>query len=89
MVFTKHETRLFFAVDAQGTRNRKPPPGPPLPTTGRGFPPHHFPAFPTISRQKNCPCASVGAPSDLLGRPHDEPRSLASPHCRERQVNPC
>ena len=87
--FTNHETRItkhgfyvfhesrntaFFAVGAQGTRNQTPLPGPPLPPTVRGFPAHHFPAFPTISRQKNCPCASVSAPSDLLGRPHDECR---------------
>ena len=64
-----------------------------------------------------CPRASVLAPSAVLGRPHDEPRSLGnptkvrripfppgkcakrivpqfpspcgSPHCRERQMNPC
>ena len=35
---TKHESRLFFAVGAQGTHNQKPPPGPPRTPPGRCFP---------------------------------------------------
>ena len=35
---TKHGTRLFFAVGAQGTHNQTPPPGPPRTPPGRCFP---------------------------------------------------
>ena len=39
-VFTKHEIRntAFFAVDAQGTHNQKPPPGTPCTPPARCFP---------------------------------------------------
>ena len=38
---TNHETRLFFAVGAQGTHNQKPPPGLPRTPPGRCFPVRH------------------------------------------------
>ncbi len=54
--FMNHETRntdgtaVRFAVRAQGSHNRKPPPGPPNPLPSHCFPARHCPLLPTIAR---------------------------------------
>ena len=80
---TKHETRItaFFTVGAQGTRNRKPPPGPPRTPPGRCFPGRCGAAWCGYGAAwaAHCPRAGVRAPSAVLARPHDARRSLGIP----------
>ena len=50
----------------------------------------YFPLFPVSSRQKNCPRASVGAPSAVLGRTHNERLWLqGEPMLRKGKVLTC
>ena len=80
---TRHETRItaFFTVGAQGTRNRKPPPGPPRTPPGRCFPGRCGAAWCGYGAAwaAHCPRAGVRAPSAVLARPHDARRSLGIP----------
>ena len=71
-----------FAEAAQGTHNQKPPPShcspahfcPELPGFLAAQSLLAYPRFPGIARLGGA-CASVRAPSAVLGRPHDERRS--------------
>ncbi len=52
---TKHETRLFFAMGAQGTHNQKPPPGQPRIPPGHCFPARCGAAWAAMARHGRPP----------------------------------
>ncbi len=73
-----HQSRPFFSVGAQGTRNRKPPPGRPFPPPGRCFPARCGAAWRGHGRHI-APRAGALAPSAVLAQPQDARRSLGIP----------